>query len=153
MAGLLRKVLLSERGAIDEVILWVCGALVAITAFGFALYGVRLIGARDTLHRAVTVLEQGETIGGCLLSTSAVQAAAGLLAAGGLDPALASLSATTARQPYGAVTSVTLRYTFSPATAGHALPWTETITETARRVSQYVPGIESQSCVSSSSLG
>ncbi len=152
MAGLLRKVLLSERGAIDEAILWACGALVAITAVGFALYGVRLIGARDTLHRAVTVLAQGETVGGCLLP-SAVQAAAQVLAAGGLDPALASLLATTARQPYGAVTSVTLRYTFSPATAGHALPWTETITESAQRVSQYVPGIESQSCVSLSSLG
>ncbi len=152
MAGLLRKTLLSERGAIDEAILWACGALVAITAVGFALYGVRLIGARDTLHRAVTVLTQGESVGGCLLP-SAVQAATQVLAAGGLDPALASLSATTARQPYGAVTSVTLRYTFSPATAGHALPWTETITESAQRVSQYVPGIESQTCVSSSSLG
>ena len=39
MAGLLRKVLLSERGAIDdEAILWACGVLVAITAAGFALY-------------------------------------------------------------------------------------------------------------------
>ncbi len=152
MAGLLRKVLLSERGAIDKAILWACGALVAITAVGFDLYGVRLIGARDTLHRAVTVLAQGETVGGCLLP-SAVQAAAQVLAAGGLNPALASLSATTARQPYGAVTIVTLRYTFSPATAGHALPWTETITETAQRVSQYVPGLESQSCVSPSNLG
>ncbi len=152
MAGLLRKTLLSERGAIDEAILWACGALVAITAVGFALYGVRLIGARDTLHRAVTVLAQGESVGGCLLP-SAVQAATQVLAAGGLDPALASLSATTTRQPYGAVTSVTLRYTFSPATAGHALPWTETITESAQRVSQYVPGLESQACVSSSSLG
>ena len=152
MAGLLRKTLLSQRGAIDEAILWACGALVAITAAGFALYGVRLIGARDTLHRAVTVLAQGETVGGCLLP-SAVQAAAQVLAAGGLDPALASLSATTARQPYGAVTSVTLRYTFSPAMAGHALPWTETIAETARRVSQYVPGLENQTCVSSSNLG
>jgi len=152
LARLLRKVLLSERGAIDEAILWACGALVAITAVGFALYGVRLIGARDTLHRAVTVLAQGETVGGCLLP-SAVQAAAQVLAAGGLDPALATLSATTARQPYGAVTTVTLRYTFSPATAGHALPWTETITETAQRVSQYVPELESQTCVSSSSLG
>ncbi len=152
MAGLLRKSLLSERGAIDEAVLWACGALVAITAVGFALYGGRLIGARDTLHRAVTVLAQGGTVGGCLLP-SAVQAAAGLLAAGGLNPALASLSATTARQPYGAVTSVTLRYTFSPATVGHALPWTETITETARRVSQDRPGLESQSCVSSSRLG
>ena len=152
MTGLLRKVLLSESGAIDEAILWACGALVAIAAVGFALYGVRLIGARDTLHRAVTVLAQGETVGGCLLP-SAVQAAAQVLAAGGLNPALASLSATTARQPYGAVTSVTLRYTFSPATAGHALPWMETITETAQRVSQYVPRLESQTCVSSSSLG
>jgi Flp pilus assembly protein protease CpaA len=152
VAGRLRKVLLSERGAIDEAILWACGALVAIMATGFALYGVRLIGARDTLHRAVTVLAQGETVGGCLLP-SAVQAAARLLVAGGLDPALASLSATTARQPYGAVTTVTLRYTFSPAAAGHALPWTETITETAQRVSQYVPELENQTCVSSSSLG
>ena len=152
MAGLLRKTLLSERGAIDEAILWACGALVAITAVGFALYGVRLIGARDTLHRAVTVLAQGETVGGCLLP-SAVHAAAQVLVAGGLNPALASLSATTTRPPYGAVTTVTLRYTFSPATAGNALPWTETITETAQRVSQYVPGLESQTCVSSSNLG
>ena len=98
------------------------------------------------------MLAQGETVGGCLLP-SAVQAAAQVLAAGGLDPAQASLSATTARQPYGAVTSVTLRYTFSPATVGHALPWTETITETAQRVSQYVPGLEGQTCVSSSNLG
>src|SRR5579875_4126103 len=135
-----RRLRREERGAVDDIVLWFFGLLLAGAVIAGAVQAVQVARASDALQAAARVLAQGAAGTGCLTKEAEAEAAQTLEAAGVPPSQVSFLQSPQGQQPYGAV--LTVGVDFGMPTAFGALP----LQARQGAVSEYVPGVQQPDC-------
>ncbi len=136
----LHRLCSEERGAVDDMVMWFFGLLLAGAVVAGAAQAVQVVRATDALQAAASVLAQGASGTGCLTKGAEAEAAQMLETAGVPPSQVAFLQSPDGQQPYGTVLSVGVD--FAMPTVFGDLP----LQAERGAVSEYVPGLHAADC-------
>ncbi len=140
MRNLWHRLRREERGAVDDMVMWFFGLLLAGAVIAGTVQAVQVARAADALQAAARVLAQGASGTGCLTKEAEAEAAQTLRVAGVPASQVAFLQSPDGQQPYGGV--LTVGIDFAMPTAFGSLP----LQARQGAVSEYVPGVQQPDC-------